>query len=114
VIAAAESPGRAARGGLFWTSACPVLSLRPFAVTRIWADSRASVERLGMIYVRQAPDPLLNEVVGIERLHLFSQTELTARPPQLLLKRPLLQMARQRPHLQYKMQAIPLHYSALS
>lgn len=55
MTAAAGWSAPAARDGRSCASACPILPPRPVAVTRIWADSRASVERLGAIYARQAP-----------------------------------------------------------
>ena len=45
----------AASDGRTRACACPILLARSIAVTGIWADSGASVERLHAIYARQAP-----------------------------------------------------------
>jgi hypothetical protein len=55
VTAATGWSAPAARGERSCASACPILSPRLIAVTGIWADSEASMERLGAFYARQAP-----------------------------------------------------------
>jgi hypothetical protein len=62
--AAARWSAPAARDGTTWASACPILTTRSIAVTAIWADLRASVERLGAIYAQQAPSPAACEQPG--------------------------------------------------
>jgi hypothetical protein len=54
-MAEAAWSDQAARVGRTWASACPILLLRYIAVTGIWADSGASVERLVWFYAQQAP-----------------------------------------------------------
>ncbi|MFN9933567.1 MAG: hypothetical protein ACK55R_11470, partial [Cyanobacteriota bacterium] len=45
----------AARDGRTWAFACPILSPESIAVTGIWADSGASVEKRTRIFAQQAP-----------------------------------------------------------
>lgn len=59
VMAVAELSAPAARDERTWAFACPILSPGSIAVTGIWADSGASVERgggrRGAGYAQQAP-----------------------------------------------------------
>jgi hypothetical protein len=78
-MAAAGTSGRAARDGMSWGFAYPILSLRSIPVTGIWADSGASVERggdrRGAGYAQQAPS---NPTQGAGHLLPQSQAQATA------------------------------------
>jgi len=60
--AAAGWSAPAARDGRSCASACPIISPKSIAVTGIWADSRAFVEKLLRLYAQQAPSPYENLV----------------------------------------------------
>jgi len=77
VRAAAGWPDPAAKDRKSCASARPIISPRCIAVTGIWADSRASVESAGMIYVQQTPiAALMAALSALERTSSLKTTTI--------------------------------------